>query len=144
MFMQMARIVKLRSTCRRAQVGVIITDHDGTTILSMGYNGNARGLKNDCDSEVPGSCGCLHAELNALLKSPYQSVYDLVMYTTTSPCVACAKAIINSQVKTVVFDTMYRAPDGIVLLQQAGIRVYQELDGELVLPVSKLPKEASS
>ena len=69
MFMQMADVVKYRSTCGRLAVGAIITDREGTTVLAMGYNGNARNLPNGCDSTEPGKCGCIHAEVNVMLKS---------------------------------------------------------------------------
>ena len=119
MFMQVAHVVKQRSTCLRAQVGAIITNADGTSIRSMGYNGNARGLPDTCDGTVPGQCGCLHAEENALLKAPYGE--DLVMYTTTTPCVACAKRILNSTVRTVVFGEPYRDLAGLELITEQGV-----------------------
>lgn len=120
-FMRMAHEVKTLSTCQRKQVGVIITDWDRSQVVSMGYNGNYRGGPNKCDDPTfAGSCGCLHAEDNALIKAPYNQV-DLVLYTTLSPCKTCAKRIINSSVKKVVYHERYRNTDGIRLLNSAGI-----------------------
>ena len=60
--MRMAEELAKRSTCARLQVGSVITTGDLTQVLGIGYNGNARGLPNRCDSTEPGSCGCLHSE----------------------------------------------------------------------------------
>src|SRR5436190_22672404 len=71
-YMRMAEELAKRSTCARLQVGTVITTSDLTQVLGIGYNGNARGLPNRCDSTTPGSCGCLHSEQNALLKAGAQ------------------------------------------------------------------------
>jgi len=118
--MQVAHVVKQRATCLRAQVGCVITNLSGTSIVSMGYNGNAMGLPDTCDSSEPGACGCLHAEENALLKAPYGRA--LVLYTTTSPCLMCAKRILNSSITDLYFDEIYRDMSGLQLLQKQGIR----------------------
>lgn len=123
MFMQVAHVVKQRATCLRAQVGCVITDLEGTSIRSMGYNGNARGLSDTCDTAEPGSCGCLHAEENALLKAPYGR--GLVMYTTTSPCLMCAKRILNSSITQVFYDEAYRDRAGMDLLNRQGLATSQ-------------------
>lgn len=122
MFMQMAQVVSKRASCQRLRVGVVITNQDGTKVVSMGYNGNARGLENNCDSNEPGRCGCIHAEVNALIKAPY-GVEHLTLYTTASPCLACAKLILNSSVTRVVYGAEYRLTDGLDLLIQSGIMV---------------------
>lgn len=124
--MQVAHVVAQRSTCRRLNVGCVITNLEGTSIVSMGYNGNARGLPDGCDSAEPGACGCLHAEENALLKAPYG--HALVLYTTATPCLMCAKRIINSSVSQVYFDEPYRKTDGLELLEKVGISI-EQLDG---------------
>jgi dCMP deaminase len=124
MFLKMAHIAAERATCQRLKVGAIITDAAMTTIWSMGFNGNARGLPNGCTTpDEPGNCGCdIHAEINALIKAPYHEG-DLVMFCTHSPCRACAKAIINSRVRRVVYRTLYRSQEGVDLLRSAGIEV---------------------
>ena len=96
-------------------------------IVGIGYNGNARGLDNDCDTAEPGFCGCIHAEVNALLKAPYQGG-PYVLYTTCSPCVPCAKLILNSAVKVVYYAEAYRDIAGITLLQAHGVDVFTEAD----------------
>lgn len=130
MFMQLAHVVAYRSTCQRAHVGAIITNMDGTSIKSMGYNGNARGLTDGCDTTTPGLCGCLHAEENALLKAPYGP--PLTMFTTASPCLACAKRILNSSVRRIVYDQPYRDNAGLVLLTEPrlGLQV-DRVDGNI-------------
>jgi len=64
-YMRMAEELGKRSTCARLQVGTVVTDQRLENVLAIGYNGNARGLPNRCDSAVPGNCGCIHSELNA-------------------------------------------------------------------------------
>jgi hypothetical protein len=86
-YMRMAEELAKRSTCVRLQVGSVITDQRLENVLAIGYNGNARGLPNKCDSSVPGSCGCIHSEMNALVKAP-GNVRDKV--PSASPCVMCA------------------------------------------------------
>ena len=122
MFLTVAGVVSLRGTCRRLQVGCIITNEDGTQIVSMGYNGNARGLNNRCDTEIAGLCGCIHAEENALIKAPYDKG-PLTMYTTHSPCIQCAKRILNSRITKVFYTTAYRDLSGIHLLSSQGVHV---------------------
>jgi dCMP deaminase len=120
-FMAFAVLLAERSTCCRRSVGCVITDYAGLSVLAIGYNGNARGFANHCDREhEPGNCGCIHAELNALLKAPGLAP-GKILYTTCAPCVACAKAIVNSQVARVVYRDGYRTDAGIELLQQAGV-----------------------
>lgn len=120
--MGMALLAAERSSCSRLKVGAIITSWDGTQVVGIGYNGNARGLPNACDRKDPGRCGCVHAETNALIKAPYDRG-DLIMYVTHSPCEACAKLIINSAVKRVIYNEVYRDPVGLELMQYAGLVV---------------------
>lgn len=121
-FGHFARIVATRSTCVRLQVGSVITSGDFTRVLSIGYNGNARGLPNSCDREEPGNCGCIHSEINALLKLDYTEP-EKVMFVTDSPCVACAKAIINAGVGRLLYLREYRCSEGVDLLRRAGVTV---------------------
>ncbi len=108
-YMRMAEELAKRSTCARLQVGTVVTDQRLENVLAIGYNGNARGLPNKCDSAVPGSCGCIHSEMNALVKAPGNA------------CVMCAKLIINSGVTHVFYRKAYRDPSGIEVLQQGGV-----------------------
>jgi dCMP deaminase len=119
-YMRMAEELAKRSTCSRLQVGTVVTDASLENVLAIGYNGNARGLPNRCDSTVPGQCGCIHSEVNALIKAP-GAVKDKVVFVTNSPCVMCAKLIINSGVTHVFYRHAYRDPSGAELLASAGV-----------------------
>lgn len=121
--MQTARVVSERSTCARAQVGVVIADRGLRQILSFGYNGNWAGGPNECDGPCVGACGCIHAEENALIKLS-SSDMDLRLFTTMSPCFACAKRIVNQQrITHVYFASVYRDQAGLELLHTAGLQV---------------------
>ncbi len=119
-YMRMAEELAKRSTCIRLQVGTVVTDANLENVVAIGYNGNAKGLPNRCDSTVPGSCGCLHSEVNALVKAPGH-LRDKVVFVTDSPCVMCAKLMINSGVTHVFYRRPYRDPSGIEQLQAAGV-----------------------
>jgi len=122
-FMRMAEVLALRSTCSRLKVGALVTDRDGLQVLGIGYNGNASGLSNHCDdADTPGRCGCIHAELNALLKAP-GTIAGNVLYTTMAPCESCAKLILNTRVARVVVGAWYRSDVGLDLLVSMGIRI---------------------
>jgi dCMP deaminase len=119
-YMRMAEELAKRSTCVRLQVGTVVTDARLENVLAIGYNGNAKGLPNKCDSAVPGSCGCLHSEVNALVKVS-GGQRDKVVFVSSSPCVMCAKLMINSGVTHVFFRKAYRDPSGVELLRTAGV-----------------------
>ena len=119
-YMRMAEELAKRSTCTRLQVGTVVTDARLENVLAIGYNGNAKGLPNRCDSTVPGQCGCIHSEVNALVKAP-GAITDKVLFVTNSPCVMCAKMIINSGVTHVYFRRAYRDPTGVELLTSASV-----------------------
>ncbi len=124
--MTMAETLARRSSCSRLSVGCVVVSSDNTRVLALGYNGGARGLKNECLSNEPGACGHLHAEVNALLKlDAQQGVWARLMYVTTSPCYMCAVAIVNAEVDEVVYANEYRDRAGLDLLEQAGIRTRQ-------------------
>ena len=123
--MQMAETIAQRSHHPTFKVGAIITTSDNTQVLSLGYNGNAAGLENWPQSTKPGECGLIHAEINALLKLDYNNPKEKVMYVTLSPCEMCAKAIVNSGIKSVVYKKSYRISKGIEILNRAGIIIRQ-------------------
>ena len=123
-FAHMAALISKRSTCKRLHVGSIVVSGDFTKILSVGYNGNAKGFPNSCDSDEPGKCGCIHSEINALLKADY-SEKDKIMFVTDIPCVNCAKAIINADIKKVFYIRKYRITDSLDLFKKAGIPTFQ-------------------
>ena len=83
-YMRMAEELAKRSTCQRLQVGTVITDAKLEHVVAIGYNGNVRGFPNRCDSTEAGKCGCIHSEMNALVKAPGDLV-DKVAFITASP-----------------------------------------------------------
>lgn len=123
-YMRMAEELAKRSTCARTQVGSVITSADLTQVLGIGYNGNARGLPNRCDRPEPGNCGCLHSEANALIKAGAQTP-GKVMFVTVSPCVMCAKMVVNSNVTRVYYRSAYRDPAGVEVLRESGVEALQ-------------------
>lgn len=121
-YLRMARIWAENSYCQRRQVGAIIVK--GNMIISDGYNGTPVGFENVCeDSSGVTKPYVLHAEANALTKvaRSNNSSDGATMYITASPCLECAKLIIQSGITRVVFDELYRIVDGIDLLKRAGI-----------------------
>ena len=124
-WMSMAETIAKRSHHPTFKVGAIIITEDNTQVLSVGYNGNAAGLPNNMDSDEPGCSGLIHAEINALLKLDYNNHKNKIMYLTLSPCSNCAKAIINSGIKKVVYKEAYRDSTGIDILKTAGIKTIQ-------------------
>lgn len=121
--MDLAVSLSQRSTCTRAQVGCVVVTADNHRILSMGYNGGAKGVFNECLSDEPGKCGHLHSEINALIKMDYNDHSPKKLYTTTEPCHACSVAIINSGIKEVIYLKEYRLHDGVDLLKKGNVDV---------------------
>jgi len=129
--MGIAEAIAQRSTCRRTnsagdpmKVGCVITSMDFRKILSWGYNGNAAGLPNHCDSTEPGSCGCLHGESNAIINCDEPRATQKRVFVTHLPCVACAKMMINlGNVVRVYYRNEYRIRDSLELLRLVGIDV---------------------
>ena len=119
-YMRMAEELAKRSTCARSSVGTVIASADLTQVLGIGYNGNARGLPNSCDSPEPGRCGCIHSEANALIKAG-ASIPGKAVFVTLSPCVMCAKMIVNSNVARVYYRDAYRDPTGVEVLCRGGV-----------------------
>lgn len=121
-YLRMAKIWAENSYCRRRQVGAIIVKE--SMIISDGFNGTPSGFENICEDESGTTKAyVLHAEANAITKvsRSNNSSEGATLYVTASPCIECAKLIIQSGIKRVVFDEMYRLCDGINLLKRAGI-----------------------
>ena len=118
----------MRSTCQRLRVGAVLAK-EGRTI-STGYNGAPSRLphcnEDNCKSQ-PQCKRTVHAEMNAILFAARYgiSTEGAELYTTHSPCIDCAKAIINAGIKKVYYVEEYRSRDGIELLELAGIEVYR-------------------
>lgn len=128
-YLRMAAIWAENSYCTRRKVGALIVKDK--MIISDGYNGTPAGFENVCELEDGTTKPyVLHAEANAITKIARSgnSSEGATIYVTTSPCLECAKLIIQSGIKRVVFSEKYRVEDGIELLKRANIEVvYIEL-----------------
>jgi len=120
-WMEMAHSIARRSYDPKYKVGAIIVSADNTSVLALGYNGNFAGGPNRRDSNERGKSGLIHAEVNALLKMDYHNHKRKIMYVTHSPCIMCAKAIINAGIDEVVYARKYDYESSFELLASAGI-----------------------
>ena len=135
-FMNIARVVAARSNCVKRKVGAVIARD--RRIISTGYNGTPRGVRNcneggcpRCNSFAQGGarldeCLCSHGEENAIVQAAYHGVTlrDATVYTTFSPCLMCTKMIINSGMSEVIYNADYPLGDvALALLREAGIKV---------------------
>ena len=123
-YLEMARIWGRNSYCRRRKVGALLVKDK--MIISDGYNGTPSGFENICEDEHQVTKPyVLHAEANAITKvaKSNNSSEGSTLYCTASPCLECAKLIIQSGIRRVVYGEMYRIDDGIRLLQRAGIEL---------------------
>lgn len=122
-YLRMARIWAENSYCRRRQVGALIVKN--RMIISDGFNGTPAGFENICEDDETGATKpyVLHAEANAITKvaASNNSSEGATLYVTASPCLECAKLIIQSGIRRVVFNELYRMADGLELLRRAGI-----------------------
>lgn len=123
-YLRMATIWSENSYCQRRQVGALIVKDK--MIISDGFNGTPSGFPNICEDDTNVTYPyVLHAEANAITKIARSgnSSDGATMYVTASPCIECAKLIIQSGVRRVVYSEKYRLEDGIRLLERAGIEV---------------------
>ena len=135
-YLDIAQAVSQRGTCLRKLYGAVIVKND--EIISTGYVGAPRGRCNCTDLgycirsrlNIPRGeryelCRSVHAEANAITKiaRSNNSSDGATMYVTASPCIECAKLIIQAGIKRVVYSEHYRLEDGIELLKRAGIEV---------------------
>ena len=123
-YMRMARIWAENSYCKRRQVGALLVKNK--MIISDGYNGTPSGFENICEDDNNVSKPyVLHAEANAITKvaRSHNSSDGATLYVTASPCIECAKLIIQGGIKRVVYGENYRIMDGIELLKRANIEV---------------------
>jgi dCMP deaminase len=121
--MAMAHTLAKRSYDPRLKVGCVIASNDNRRVIGLGYNGNARKLANEPDSLEPGQSGFVHAEVNAIINAG-QPVYSGNVYLTHSPCLACAKALINAGVWSLHYAIRYRDEEPLELLRRSGIYVH--------------------
>ncbi|MEM3399634.1 MAG: deaminase [Candidatus Micrarchaeia archaeon] len=135
-FLRIAKVVATRSNCVKRHVAAVIVKDK--RIISTGYNGTPRGVKNCYEGGCPRcnsycesgknleECVCSHAEENAIVQAAYHgiSVKDSILYTTYSPCLICTKMIINAGIKEVVYNARYPLEKtSIKLLKEAGVKV---------------------
>jgi dCMP deaminase len=135
-FMEIAKVAASRSNCCRRQVAAVIVKD--RRVIATGYNGTPLGIKNcyeggcpRCNSSSPSGsdldqCLCSHAEENAITQSAYHgiSINKSTLYTTYSPCLLCAKMIINSGINEVVYHQRYTIDEvAMKLLHDGGVRV---------------------
>lgn len=123
-YIRMAQIWAENSYCNRRKVGALIVKDK--MIISDGYNGTPAGFENVCEDENGLTKPyVLHAEANAITKiaCSNNSSKGATMYVTTSPCIECAKLIIQAGIKRVIYSEKYRLEDGLDLLRRANIEV---------------------
>ena len=132
-YLRMAQIWAENSYCKRRRVGALLVKNK--MIISDGYNGTPVGFENVCeDDDDHTKAYVLHAEANAITKvaQSNNSSKGATLYVTTSPCIECAKLIIQSGITRVVFSEFYRITDGVDLLKRAGVECVQieAIDGK--------------
>lgn len=123
-YLRMASIWAENSYCNRRKVGALIVKDK--MIISDGYNGTPSGFENVCEDENGVTKPyVLHAEANAITKIARSGNNSdgATLYVTDSPCIECAKLIIQSGIKRVIYARQYRLTDGVDLLKRAGIEV---------------------
>ena len=123
-YMQMAIIWAENSYCKRRKVGALIVKDK--MIISDGYNGTPAGFENICEDENGLTKPyVLHAEANASTKiaRSNNSSEGATLYVTASPCIECAKLIIQAGIKRVVYAEKYRLEDGLELMKRANIEL---------------------
>ena len=123
-YIRMASIWAENSYCTRRQVGALIVKNQ--RIISDGYNGTPSGFENVCeDTNNVTKPYVLHAEANAItqIARSNNSSDGATLYVTASPCIECAKLIIQAGIKRVVYSEKYRLEDGLELLKRANIEV---------------------
>mgnify|MGYP002304545632 FL=1 len=123
-YLRMARLWAENSYCQRRKVGALVVKDK--MIISDGYNGTPSGFENVCeDADNVTKPYVLHAEANAITKLARSNNNSdgSTLYITDSPCIECAKLIIQAGIKRVVFAQKYRLVDGLELLQRANIEL---------------------
>ena len=123
-YLRMARIWAENSYCVRRQVGALIVKNK--MIISDGYNGTPSGFENICEDDMGKTKPyVLHAEANAITKvaKSANNCDGATLYITASPCIECAKLIIQAGIRRVVYCDPYHCEDGLHLLKRVGIEV---------------------
>mgnify|MGYP003314604914 CR=1 FL=1 len=143
-YLNCAEVFAYRSTCIKRKYGAVIVKDD--VVISTGYNGTPRGVRNcsdggcpRCNSDAPSGshlteCLCSHAEENAIVQAAYHGIMvkGATLYTTYSPCLLCAKMIINAGIVEVVYHERYSIDStSMALLSEAGVKVRPVSDEEV-------------
>ncbi len=137
-FMEIAHVAAKRSTCLRRTVGAVIVCEN--RLLTTGYNGAPQGVAHCVDTgcrreqlKIPSGqrhelCTAVHAEQNAIIQAAVHgvSIAGGTIYTTTQPCVLCAKMLINAGIKRIVFEGDYPDQLAIGFLQAAGVELVKK------------------
>ncbi|KPJ60671.1 MAG: cytidine deaminase [Latescibacteria bacterium DG_63] len=133
-FMKIAFLVAERSTCRRHHVGAVVVRNK--RILTTGYNGAASGVK-DClelgclrdergitSGEKHEVCRAIHAEQNAVIQAGLHgiSIQGATLYCTHTPCILCAKILVNARIDKIIACGTYPDEDALRLLREAGVQ----------------------
>ena len=124
-YLRMAAIWAENSYCQRRKVGALVVKEE-KMIISDGYNGTPSGFENVCeDAHGVTHPYVLHAEANAITKLARSgnNSDQATLYVTASPCIECAKLIIQAGIRRVVYAEQYRLTDGLDLLRRAGVEV---------------------
>jgi dCMP deaminase len=131
-FLKLADTASLRSSCPSRKVGAVIVNPETKQVVSLGYNGAARGAEHCtelCLTREKGKdwdkCNAIHAELNAIIAAAMNGVSTngATIYLTTTPCVFCARHLVNAGIKRVVASSLYLVGDSLNLLAKSGIKV---------------------
>ena len=149
-FMKMAYLAASRSTCLRRHVGAVLVKDKH--VLSTGYNGPPKGMKH-CDEtgclrqrlNVPSGerheiCRGLHAEQNAIIQAAVFgiSIKQSILYVTDTPCVVCAKMLINAGVKEIVYDGEYPDDLAMEMLSESKIILHKFKKDDLLIEKKKI------
>ena len=127
-YMSAAHCIAERSYCNRLKVGCLFVKNGN--IISFGFNGTIRGFENVCETaDGISSPTVVHAEMNAICKlaNSSETAEGSTVFITHSPCIECAKLLIQCRVKEVIYDEKYRDSKGIEILKQSGINVIRLL-----------------
>ncbi len=138
-FMQVANVVKTRSTCLSSAKGSVLVL--GRQIVSTGYNGTPAGTKHcdeggcaRCLAVKDGrmksgtnldACSCCHSEENAIVQAAKNGIATAgaTLYSTHTPCTFCSKMIINAGIRKVVASSAYPDQLGVRLMKEAGLEL---------------------
>lgn len=149
-WIKMCHLVASRGSCSRRQIGAVIVSDDNI-LLSSGYNGTPRGVKNcneggcaRCNNQGAaqsgtnlGECLCVHGEENAIVQAARQgiAIKGATLYTSFCPCSYCAKSIVNAGIKKVFFDEAYAMDDVTkALFSEAEVQIYHYTHQEVQAP----------